>query len=76
MKPGNTELSSGKVELGSGCEVRLWEEVKPTSVERFKEESVMKQDEVGKDGSLIDEGKMKPITEGDSVKGSDTIWID
>jgi hypothetical protein len=31
---------------------------------------------VGKDGSLIDEGKMKPITEGDSVKGSDTIWID
>jgi hypothetical protein len=31
---------------------------------------------VGKDGSLIDEGKMKPITEGDSVKGSDTIQID
>jgi hypothetical protein len=30
----------------------------------------------GKDGSLIDEGKMKPITKGDSVKGSDTIEID
>jgi hypothetical protein len=42
MEPGNTKPSSGKVELGSGCEVRLREEVKPTSVERFKEELVMK----------------------------------
>jgi hypothetical protein len=36
----------------------------------------MKKDKVEKDGSLLDEGKMKPITEGDSVKGGDTIWID
>jgi hypothetical protein len=68
-----TEPDSGKVELGPGCEVGLWEEVKPTSVERFMEVSVMKKNKVGKDGSLIDEGKMKPIMEGDSVKGSDTI---
>jgi hypothetical protein len=70
------EPGSSKVELGSGFEVGLWEEVKPTLVERFKEESVMKNNEVGKDGSLIEEGKTKPITEGDSVKGSDTIQTD
>jgi hypothetical protein len=33
-------------------------------------------DEVEKDGSPLDEGKMKPIEEGDSVKGGDTIWAD
>jgi hypothetical protein len=33
-------------------------------------------DEVEKDGSPLDEGKMKPIEEGDSVKGGDTIWTD
>jgi hypothetical protein len=45
-------------------------------VERFKEESVMKKDKVEKDGSPLDEGKMKPITDGDLVKGGDTIRID
>jgi hypothetical protein len=49
---------------------------KMTLVERFKEESVTKKDEVEKDGSPLDEGKTKPIMEGDSVKGVDTIWID
>jgi hypothetical protein len=44
---------------------------KPTLVERFKKESVTK-----KDGSPLDERKMKLITEGDSVKGGDTIRID
>jgi hypothetical protein len=67
---------SDKVELGLGCEVGLQEEVKLTLVERFKEESIMKKNEVGKDGSLIDEGKTKLITEGDSVRGSDTIRTD
>jgi hypothetical protein len=33
----------------------------------------MKKDKVEKGGSPLDEGKMKPITEGDSVKGGDTI---
>jgi ribonuclease HI len=75
--PG-TEPGSDKVQLGLGlgCEVGLREEVKPTSVERFKEESVTKKSDVVKDGSLIDGGKMKPITEGDSVKGSDMIRTD
>jgi hypothetical protein len=36
----------------------------------------MKKDEVEKDGSPLDEGKMKPVIEGDSVKGGDTIWTD
>jgi hypothetical protein len=31
---------------------------------------------VEKDGSLLDEEKMNLITESDSVKDSDTIWID
>jgi hypothetical protein len=33
----------------------------------------MKKEEVEKFGSPLDEGKMKPIMEGDSVKGGDTI---
>jgi hypothetical protein len=35
-----------------------------------------KKVEVEKDGSPLDEGKMKPIMEGDSVKGGDTIRTD
>jgi hypothetical protein len=31
---------------------------------------------VEKDGSPLNERKIKPITEGDSVKGGDMIWID
>jgi hypothetical protein len=31
---------------------------------------------VEKDGTPLDEGKMKLIMEGDSVKGGDTIWTD
>jgi hypothetical protein len=65
-----------KTEPEQGCEIRLREEAKLTSVERFKEESVMKKDEVEKDGSPLDEGKMKLIIEGDSVKGGDMIWTD
>jgi hypothetical protein len=84
---GKTELESGKTEPGSRkaepesgkikpeqcCEIGLWEEAKPTLVERFKEESVTKKDGMEKDGSPLDEGKTKPIMEGDSVKGGDTI---
>jgi hypothetical protein len=72
---GKEKMESGKTELKQGCEIGLREEAKPTSVETFKE-SVMKKDEVEKDGSPLDEGKMKPITEGDSVKGGDTIRTD
>jgi hypothetical protein len=65
-----------KTEPKQGCEIGLREEAKPTLVERFKEESVTKKDEVEKDGSPLHEGKTKPITEGDSVKGGDPIWTD
>jgi hypothetical protein len=87
---GKSESESGKIELGldkaepesgktepeQSCEIGLQEEAKSTSGERFKEESVMKKDEVEKDGSPLDDGKMKPITEGDLVKGADTIRTD
>jgi hypothetical protein len=36
----------------------------------------MKKDKVEKDGSPLEEGKMKLIAEGDSVKGGDTIRTD
>jgi ribonuclease HI len=71
-----TEPGSGKAELGPDCEIGLREEVKPTSVERFKEESVTKKDEVEKDRSLLDDGKTKPIMESDSIKNSDMIQTD
>jgi hypothetical protein len=45
-------------------------------VERFKEESVTKKDGEEKDGLPLDEGKMKLIMEGDSVKGGDMIHTD
>jgi hypothetical protein len=73
---GKAEPKSGKTEPEQGCEVGLREEAKPTSVERFKEESIMKKDGAEKDGLPLDEGRMKPITEGDSVKGGDTIRSD
>jgi hypothetical protein len=72
---GKAELESGKTEPEQDCEIRLREEAKSTLGERFKEELVMKHDEVEKDGSPLDEGKMKPITKGDSVKGGDTIQM-
>jgi hypothetical protein len=77
-EPGSdkAEPESGKIEPEHGCEIGLREEAELTSGERFMEESVMKKDEVEKDGSPLDEGKVKPITEGDLVKGGDTIRID
>jgi hypothetical protein len=47
---GKAELESGKTESEQGCEIRLQEEAKPTSGERFKEESVTKKDKVEKEG--------------------------
>jgi hypothetical protein len=64
------------VEQGLGFEVGLREEVRLTSVERFKEESVTKKNEVGKVGSPIDKEKIGPMNEYDSVKGGDMIRTD
>jgi hypothetical protein len=73
---GKVEPESGKIESERGCEIGLCEEAKPTSVERFKEESVTKKDEVENDGPPLDEGITKLIMKGDSVKGGDTIRTD
>jgi hypothetical protein len=73
---GKAEQKLGKTKLGWGCEIGLREEAKLTSVERFKEESVTKKGKVEKDGSPLDEGTTKLITEGDLVKGGDMIRID
>jgi hypothetical protein len=70
---GKAEPESGKIELEQDCETGLREKAKLTSVERFKEESVTKRDGVEKDGLPLDEGKTKSITEGDSIKGGDTV---
>jgi hypothetical protein len=53
---GKAEPESEKIEPKQGCKIGLQEEAKPTSVERFKEESVTKKDEVEKEGSPLDEG--------------------
>jgi hypothetical protein len=45
-------------------------------VKKFQEESVTKQDEVEKYQTPLDEGKMKLISEDDSVTGGDTIRTD
>jgi hypothetical protein len=42
-------------------------------VKKFQEKTITKQDEVEKDQSPLDEGKMKPTSEDDSVTGGDMI---
>jgi hypothetical protein len=54
---GKAEPESEKTEPEQGCEIGLREEAKPSSVERFKGESVTKKDGVEKDGLPLDEGK-------------------
>jgi hypothetical protein len=66
----------GKIEPEPGGKIGLREEAKPTLVKKFQEESVTKQDEVEKDQSPLDEGKMKTISDDDSVTGGDMIRID
>jgi hypothetical protein len=73
---GKTELISGKIEPEPGGKIGLREEAKLTLVKKFQEESVTMQDEVEKDQSPLDEGKMKLISEDDSVTGGDTIRTD
>jgi hypothetical protein len=73
---GKAELELGKIKLEQGCEIRLSEDAKPILVERFKEESAMKKDNVEKDGSPLDEETTKPIMEGDSIMGGDMIQTD
>jgi hypothetical protein len=50
--------------------------LEPTSGKEDDEESVTKKSESGNVGSSVDEEKMEPTKEYDSVKGGGTIRID
>jgi hypothetical protein len=65
------EPSSGKVEPGPSYRCGLREESEPISGEENNEESVTKKSESKNVGSPIDEEKMEPMKEYDSVKGGD-----
>jgi hypothetical protein len=69
--PG-TEPGSGKAEPGPSYRCGLWEELEPTSGKQDNEESVTKS-ESGNVGSPVDEKRMEPMKEFDSVKGGGTI---
>jgi hypothetical protein len=75
--PGNEDQLSRKADPGTesglsyGC--RLWEELEPISGKENNEESVTKKSKSGNIGSPIDEGKMEPMKEYDSVKHGSII---
>jgi hypothetical protein len=69
------EPSLGKAEPGLSYGCGLREELEPISGEEDNEESVTKKCESGNVGSPVDEEKMEPMKEYDSVKGGDTIQI-
>jgi hypothetical protein len=71
-----TELSSGKAELGPSYRCRLWEELEPILGEEDNEESVTEKSESKNAGSSVNEEKMEPMKEYDSVKGGDMIRTD
>jgi hypothetical protein len=50
--------------------------LEPIAGEQENEESVTKKSESGNVGSLVDEEKMEPMKEYDSVEGGDTIRTD
>jgi ribonuclease HI len=71
-----TEPSSGKAEPGLSYGCGLWEELELISGEEDNEESITKKSESENVGSPIDEEKMEPMKEYDSVKGGDMIRTD
>jgi hypothetical protein len=54
----------------------LQEELEPISGKENNKESVTKKSEFGNVGSPVDEGKMEPMKEYDSVKDGSTIGTD
>jgi hypothetical protein len=70
--PG-TEPGLGKVEPGPTYGCGLWEGLEPILGKENSEESITKTSESGNVGSLVDEEKMEPVKEYDSVKGGGTI---
>jgi hypothetical protein len=70
------EPDSSKVEPGPSYGCGLWEELEPTSGKEDNEESVTKKSEFRNVGSPVDEQKMEPMKEHDSVKAGGMTWID
>jgi hypothetical protein len=70
------EPSSGKAEPGPSYGWGLWEESEPISGKESNEESVTRKSEFRNVGSPVDEGKIEPIKEYDSVNGGDMIPTD
>jgi hypothetical protein len=71
-----TKPSSGKAEPGPSYRCRLREEMEPILGEEDNEESVIMKSESRNIGSPVDEEKMEPMKEYDSVEGGDMIRID
>jgi hypothetical protein len=69
-------MGSGKAEPGSSYGCGLREELEPILGKENNEESVTKKSESGNVGSPVDERKMEPMKEYDSVKDGSMIWID
>jgi hypothetical protein len=69
-----TELGLGKAEPGPSYGCVLWEELKLISGKENNEELVTKKSKSENVGSPVDEEKMEPMKEYDSVKGGGTIW--
>jgi hypothetical protein len=71
-----TEPSLGKAEPRLSYECGLREELEPILGEEHNEESVIKKSKSENVGSPVDEEKMEPMKEYDSVKGGYTIQTD
>jgi ribonuclease HI len=85
--PGNIDQTLGQADLGTepgsgkakpglsyGCGLR--EEMEPISGKEDNEELVTKKSESRNFGPPVDEEKMEPTKEYDSVEGGGTIWTD
>jgi hypothetical protein len=70
------KLGLDKAKLGPSYGCRLWEELEPISGKENNEESVTEKSESWNVGSPIDEEKIEPMKEYDSVKGGGTIRTD
>jgi ribonuclease HI len=70
------KLGSDKAEPGPSYGCGLREELEPILDKEDNEELVTKKSKSGKDRSPIDEEKMEPMKEDDSVKGGVTIRTD
>jgi hypothetical protein len=71
-----TESSLGRAEPGPSYGCRLQEVLEPTSGKEDNEESITEKSESGNVGSPVDEEKMEPMKEYDSVKGGGMIRTD